>query len=188
MSKPSMDGYVDVAERIQQFYEKFPEGSLRREGNVEYRALGEKLFVVYKALAYRHPEDRLPGQGTAWEPFPGPTSFTKDSELQNAETAAWGRAIVAVGIVANKIASKQEVQARTGSEQAGVPILEPPPSPAEPRTISEAQAKDVKARIRNKKMTAGEVKAVLTGYTEQTTVEGIPLTKLSAVLEEINRP
>src|SRR5205823_6134471 len=56
------------------------------------------------------------GKGIAWEPFPGPTPFTKDSELMNAETSAWGRAIVAVGIVAKgeKVASRSEVAARTG--------------------------------------------------------------------------
>jgi hypothetical protein len=59
----------------------------------------------------------------AWEPFPGPTPYTKDSELMNAETAAWGRAIVAVGLAANKtIASRQEVEARVG----------PLPSPSMP--------------------------------------------------------
>lgn len=109
-----MDGYVDVAERITLFYEKFPDGRLTRLGDPEIREVGPKLFVIYSAEAYRTADDPHPAVGTAWEPFPGPTQFTRDSELMNAETAAWGRAIIACGIGSKKIASSQEVQARTG--------------------------------------------------------------------------
>jgi hypothetical protein len=50
----------------------------------------------------------------AWEVIPGKTPYTKDSEVQNAETSAWGRAIVAVGAAtAKKIASREEVRNRT---------------------------------------------------------------------------
>ena len=46
------------------------------------------------------------------------SSFTKDSELQNAETAAWGRAIVAVLASDTKegIASREEVRNRQTEE------------------------------------------------------------------------
>jgi hypothetical protein len=115
-AKPSLDDYIDVAERIAAFIEKYPDGSLQRE-SVEIMDVTGKTFVVYKALAFREPDDRRPGQGTAWEPFPGPTPYTRDSELMNAETAAWGRAIVALGITSNrKIASRQEVAARDGGQ------------------------------------------------------------------------
>lgn len=116
--RPSLDDYVDVAERILEFKKQHPDGSLQTVGwhTVE---VGGKTFIAYQAAAYRTPDDQRPGHGTAWEPFPGPTPYTRDSELMNAETAAWGRAIVAVGIAANrKIASKQEVQARAGNHQA----------------------------------------------------------------------
>lgn len=114
--KFSLDAYVDVAERITIFKEAYPEGSLHRIGWSVQR-VGDSDFIVYTAAAYRTPTDIRPGIGTAWEPFPGKTPYTKDSELMNAETAAWGRAIVALGIIANrKIASKQEVQARHGEQ------------------------------------------------------------------------
>lgn len=113
--RPSLDDYVDVAERVVAFNEKYPEGSL--QGSWEPKKLGEQPFVVYRALAYRTPDDSRPGVGTAWEPFPGTTPYTRNSELMNAETAAWGRAIVAVGITANrKLASRQEVQARQAEQ------------------------------------------------------------------------
>src|SRR4051794_2047121 len=118
---PNLEGYVDVATRIQAFFEKYPEGVLRRE-DVEIREIGDRTFIVYKALAYRTPQDELPGQGTAWEPFPGPTPFTKDSELMNAETSAWGRALAALGFeVHSGIATQQDVAARGGSSGNGGP-------------------------------------------------------------------
>jgi len=113
-AKPSLDDYVDVAERIAAFKERYPDGSLQTL-HWEVMEVAEKTFIVYRAVAYRTPDDMRPGQGTAWEPFPGPTPYTRDSELMNAETSAWGRAIVAVGITASrKLASVEEVMARGG--------------------------------------------------------------------------
>ena len=82
------------------------------------RSAGQ-TFVVYHAAAYRDDTDRRPGHGIAWEPFPGTTPYTKNSELMNAETSAWGRAIMAVGLPSKKIASLQEVRNRQ-SEQPTV--------------------------------------------------------------------
>jgi len=115
-NRPSLDDYVDVAERIQQFKEKHPEGSLQTR-SWYVKEVRDQVFVVYEALAYRSPDDKIPGMGVAWEPFPGKTPYTRDSELMNAETAAWGRAIVACGLPSKKIASRQEVQARQPQAQ-----------------------------------------------------------------------
>lgn len=111
--------YIDVATRIVEFREKFPTGSLQpwERPYVEKVEMPDgkiKSFMVYSAAAYRSPEDTLPGVGYAWEPIPGPTNFTRDSELQNAETAAWGRAMVAALAVDTKkgIASSEEVRNR----------------------------------------------------------------------------
>ena len=110
-----IDNYTDVAERIRLFYERFPEGRLTTVDWDIKPDLDGKTFVWVHAKAYRTPDDPLPGDGIAWEPVPGPTQFTRDSELMNAQTAAWGRAIVALGFETKKIASKQEVQARNGA-------------------------------------------------------------------------
>ena len=122
-----LDDYVDVAERIRTFYDKYPEGSLQSLVNPEVVQAGDKWFVVYGAAAYRHPADTLPGIGWAWEPVPGPTPYTKDSELQNAETSAWGRAIVALGFETKKIASADEVRNR--QVESPSPSLSSPPDP-----------------------------------------------------------
>lgn len=110
-----LDGYVDVAERIREFYEKYPDGRLCSGGEPRVEVIDGKSFVWYHARAYRTEEDQHPGDGWAAEPVPGPTQFTKDSELMNAETAAWGRAIVACGFATKKIASAQEVRNRSGN-------------------------------------------------------------------------
>lgn len=108
--------YVDVAERIRIFRDRYPEGSLQPANPAEpYRIvdLGTAVFVVYIAAAYRHPDDPRPGIGSAWEPYPGRTPYTKDSELMVAETSAWGRAIVAtLAADSKKVASLDEVRAR----------------------------------------------------------------------------
>jgi len=105
--------YIDVATRIVEFREKFPTGSLQQL-DLKFIDFAGKSWVVYTAAAYRTPDDARPGVGTAWEPVPGPTRFTKDSEVQNAETAAWGRAMVAALAVDTKtgVASMQEVRNR----------------------------------------------------------------------------
>jgi hypothetical protein len=116
-----LDGYVDVAERIRLFRERYPEGSLQPANLAtpwEIVTVGEKTFLVYIAAAYRHPDDPRPGIGMAWEPFPGRTPYTKDSELMVAETSAWGRAIKAALLDdRSKVASLDEVRARRSADQ-----------------------------------------------------------------------
>lgn len=108
--------YKDVPTRIADFKLKHPEGCLRPanpEQPYDVVTIGQQFFIVYTAAAYRNPEDTLPGIGVAWEPFPGKTPYTKDSELQNAETSAWGRAIVAVLASESKsVASAEDVRNR----------------------------------------------------------------------------
>jgi hypothetical protein len=118
--------YVDVAERIRIFKETYPEGSLQGESQ-GLVTVGERSFIVYRARAYRTPDDPTPGIGWAWEPVPGPTPFTKDSELMNAETSAWGRAIVALGIPTKKVASAEEVRNRQDNGAASDPGSDVPP-------------------------------------------------------------
>jgi hypothetical protein len=133
----SLDDYIDVAERVVHFRELYPDGTLQQV-NWEIREIGNQKFVVYTAAAYRNPDDPRPGMGTAWEPFPGTTPYTRNSELMNAETAAWGRAIVALGLTSNrKLASRQEVKARREEQNA------PKPKPA-PRSDIPADATDLR--------------------------------------------
>lgn len=135
--------YIDVATRIIEFREKYPNGSLQswKDPYVIEVRINEttfKSFMVYSAAAYRSPEDKLPGIGWAYEPIPGPTNFTKDSELQNAETAAWGRAMVAALAVDTKkgIASSEEVRNRQVKSSDA-------PAAKSPKPKREYEAEDV---------------------------------------------
>lgn len=116
--------YIDVAERIVEFRTKHPHGSLQQV-SLDFREVAGKWWVIYTAAAFRAPDDERPGIGTAWEPVPGKTNFTRDSELQNAETAAWGRAIVAALAADTKrgIASAEEVRNRRADQIAPDPIV-----------------------------------------------------------------
>lgn len=110
--------YIDVAERIQLFRDAYPTGSLQPADPANpFRVVtvDGKTFIAVVAAAYRTPDDPRPGIGMAWEPTPGRTPFTRDSELQNAETSAWGRAIVATLAADTKrhgVASADEVRNR----------------------------------------------------------------------------
>lgn len=117
-----MDDYIDVAERLRMFKEKYPNGSLQQE-SIQFIDFAGKSWVVYTAAAYRSPDDLRPGHGTAWEPVPGTSNFKRDSEVMNAETSAWGRAILAILVADTKrIASKDEVLARTGQKSPVKPV------------------------------------------------------------------
>ena len=120
--------YKDVATRIADFRAKHPEGCLRPANpEVPYtiEAVNGSYFIVYAAAAYRAPNDPLPGIGVAWEPFPGKTPYTANSELQNAETSAWGRAIVAALASESKaIASAEDVRNRQADGDAAIAQVE----------------------------------------------------------------
>ena len=106
----NLDGYVDVAKRLERFYARFPDGSVQMDPPTFVEVLGQQ-FVWAQARAYRHPDDPRPGIGTAWEQIPGKTPYTRGSELMVLETSSWGRAIAAVMPIGDKIATAQEVKA-----------------------------------------------------------------------------
>jgi hypothetical protein len=128
-----LNDYIDVAQRIADFRERYPEGSLQPadpatpfevrkiDGTTKGGADFTATFIVYTAAAYRTPHDQRPGIGVAWEVFPGRTPYTLGSELMNAETSAWGRAIVAVLASDSKrgVASREEVRNRAAEREDG---------------------------------------------------------------------
>ncbi len=126
--------YKEVPERIADLKVSHPNARLRPVDETRpywIETLGDKVFVVYAAACYLDPDDPLPGIGVAWEPFPGKTPYTKDSELMNAETSAWGRAIVAALQSESKtVASANEVRNRTADQDDDTTIRRAPPQRA----------------------------------------------------------
>jgi hypothetical protein len=126
--------YIDVATRITEFRARYPEGTLgpldpakpyeliKAEGVAKDGKPFVATFIVVVAAAYRTADDIRPGVGMAWEIFPGRTPYTLGSELMNAETSAWGRAIIAVGAADSRkgIASAEEVRNRQAEHQPQV--------------------------------------------------------------------
>lgn len=114
--------YVDVPTRMAWFFEQYPDGSL--QAGVEVWPTTEFPIFVVRAYAYRWKDDPFPGTGLASEIYPGVTPYTKGSELMNAETSAWGRALAAVGApIRGKVASADEV--RGAQERRITPVPQP---------------------------------------------------------------
>lgn len=110
----ALKDYIEVKDRVQEFYKLYPSGSLQFEFNGTMEVNGQTI-IWGRAYAYRNQEDLRPGIGTAWELVPGKSSFARGSEMMVLETSCWGRAIAALGIaVSRSIASKNEVQAAQG--------------------------------------------------------------------------
>lgn len=113
--KFDLGDYVEVKDRIARFYELYGQGRLVT-GEVRLTNEPDGVpRVMVQGLAYRTPDDPLPGVGWSWMVLPGTTSYTKGSELENVETSAWGRAIGSLGIlILSGLASRQEVQNKQG--------------------------------------------------------------------------
>jgi hypothetical protein len=149
--------YIDVAARLVEFREKHPEGSLqpaRPDKPFEVIEVAGTTYIVYGAAAYRTPDDPRPGIGYAYEQVPGRTPYTRNSELQNAETSAWGRAIVAALAADTKkgIASAEEVRNRQAERDQPEPTTDPEWLKQAEDAIAEADSMErlegIKQRIR----------------------------------------
>ena len=167
--------YVEVAERVSVFFERYPEGSIQAD-EAKIVTIGDRTFITVIARAYRTPNDERPGVAQAWETFPGKTNFTRDSEAMNAETSAIGRCLGVLGIASKRsIATKEDVQRRQ-AEQAAQPtqpmqptvtITTPKPRPDsmgsngmwinEPTTsITDAQMRKIQAQLATLNVAKGE--------------------------------
>lgn len=102
--------YIDVAERIQRFYDRHPEGRIVTE-----MATWNDDGIVFRAAAYRdrtQPVDMPDAVGWAHE-VPGQGHVNKTSALENCETSAIGRALANLGFPVKPgepRPSKQEMQ------------------------------------------------------------------------------
>lgn len=111
-----LQGYVDVATRIKILLERYPQASITC-GQPQVVNLGDRLFIEVRARVDCNDGSGRIAEAAAWEPYPGRTNFTRDSEMMNAETSAVGRACGLLGIGLDKsVASLEEVRTRRAEE------------------------------------------------------------------------
>lgn len=126
-----LNDYVDVATRLRQAHERWPELRVE-EALPELVTVGDRTFVQATVTVYRTPDDPRPTSATVWEPFPGLTTFSKNSEVPVGMTSALGRALAYMGLEVRKsIASRDEVAARRPEPpraSQSAPTDEPAPS------------------------------------------------------------
>lgn len=145
-NKPDLGSYVEVKDRIRAFYAKYPEGRIQSEvieglsriqgidtvevtkTNADGRSTTQTEsiavgYIAVKAYAYRTPDDPRPATGMSAMLMPGTTPYTRGSELENAETSAWGRALANLDILNDhSIASRDEVSKARGGDDVDAEI------------------------------------------------------------------
>ena len=110
-----LSSYVDVPTRFAALLAKWPELRIK-EHRPEIVTIGDKIFISVTMQAWRTPDDPQPCQATCFEPFPGKTSFTRDSEQMNASTSCLGR-LAGLMMSFPKMASLEEVINRQKDEK-----------------------------------------------------------------------
>jgi len=149
-----LSNYTTVNERILLFYDKYPNGVISTHPAKIVEIAGNLFISVVAEVTLDKNEPLVTIIGEAWEPYPGKTPYTKDSEQPNCATSAIGRCLgqLSIGIKAG-VASRDEVQARTPLDviEDKVKGDKPKPLPMRgenaTRPLSEGQRKMVKAVV-----------------------------------------
>lgn len=117
----NLDNYTTVNERTIDFYKQYPAGVITTQP-AKIVEVGGNLFISVIARVYldRHMEDAPVTEAEAWEPYPGTTPYTRNSEMMNCATSAIGRALGQLGIGIEKgMASNDEVKVAQQRTPAG---------------------------------------------------------------------
>jgi hypothetical protein len=110
-----LKNYIEVKDRIQTFYELYPNGVIHFDYKGEL-VLNNETYIWGKAFAYPDRDKMAYSTGTAWERVPA-RGFAKGAEMMTLETSAVGRSLAMLGIKVSKgIASREEVQRNVNTE------------------------------------------------------------------------
>lgn len=178
------DDYISVNARLEQFLTRYPDGRIQTE-----IAKHTDAIVIMRATVYRDVDDVRPTIAHSQLGIPGKTNFTRDSEVENAETSAVGRALAFMGFETKKsIASREEVLSRQVEPQApvqrptpkvgeivekSIPPTSPPPAETAPQhnaSVADVTQHDLDvwkaftACFLSQHLTAAQVKATLGGF------------------------
>lgn len=145
MANFNLDAYVTVNDRIVKFYGLYPEGSIQTE-----IVKDQDGQVVFKAYAYRTPDDLHPCTGHAMEKE-GSSYINKTSHYENCETSAVGRALAMLGLEISKAVCSKEEVANARLNQDGDGNVR----------ITDMQAKILQSLAQNR---ADEAKKILLGF------------------------
>jgi hypothetical protein len=119
--------YIPVAERLEKFYQEYPQGRVITK-IIEHDQAGG--FILMRAEVYRSPDDAQPAAtGHAFE-VRGESYVNKTSYVENCETGCVGRALALLGFeVKRGVASREEMQkAGRMVEPASVTVIKTKPS------------------------------------------------------------
>lgn len=122
--------YVTVAERIEKFYERYPEGRIITH-IVEHDP--ERGFILIRAEVYRNGDDSMPAAtGHAYE-LKSEGYVQRTSYIEVGETSAVGRALAMAGFeVRRGIASREEIEKATRAVRVEPPREREKPASAPP--------------------------------------------------------
>ena len=111
--KDSLKDYIEVNERVQEFWVKHPNGRIATE-----IVSWNDGVVIMRASVYKDLSDTLPSAiGHAYEKE-NSTFINKTSALENCETSCVGRALGLLGLsIKRSIASKEEVANAISQQQ-----------------------------------------------------------------------
>ena len=164
----NLDNYVDVPTRLRMALEKHPDLRIQ-ESQPVFREVSDKLYIEIRCTVWRDKDDTLPVIAYCWEPFPGTTPYTRDSEQMNASTSALGRALGMMGFgIEHKMASKQEVMARQQPPTVTTEVATyadggqvADPFTDQPQTTNIVKFKDPKGKASDKQL--GMIRALARG-------------------------
>lgn len=145
------EDYVPVAERIEKFYERYPEGRIMTQIIEHDRESG---FVLIRAEVYRAAEDTIPAAtGHAYE-YKDAGYVQRNSYIEVAETSAVGRSLAFLNFETKRgIASREEMQklanprAEAASPTAPVAPLPVPSDADDPAAATDAQKDEMLALL-----------------------------------------
>jgi hypothetical protein len=152
--------YVDVKTRLKQALALYPQLRIV-EHRPEITMVGDQLFIECSVTVSRDPDDPIPVTAYIFEPYPGKTTFTKNSEQANGATSVLGRALGYMGLGIDKsIASSNEVlgrqQATEDDRSTVVSIARPTPVLDSPRATPTSVMGPRSKQIGEARLTARE--------------------------------
>lgn len=113
-----LDGYVGAPERLTMLLNRYPNASVTCTAP-EVRTVGDRVFIAVTCTIDVNDGSGRTATASAWEPYPGRTPYTRDSEAMNAETSALARCCGMLGFgISKSIAAAEEVRNRRADEGA----------------------------------------------------------------------